>query len=224
MPSFSIMKESIVFQLGKWQELPVYSKGSIGAFLGDEQKRVLLPAKQVPQDAQPGDVLRVFLYKDSQDRLIATVHEPKLVVGEVAVLRVKQVAPIGAFLDWGLEKDLFLPFRQQTKQPEEGMFYPVALYVDKSERLAATMWVDKYLKGDPDEKKKQLSLLRLRADAENVYVKITRMQGHLPYNDKADPELIEKDFSLSKNAFKRAVGVLYKERRLVIKDDCIDLV
>lgn len=217
------MNDSIVFQLGKWQELPVYSNGTIGAFLGDAQKRVLLPAKQVPKDAKTGDILRVFLYKDSQDRMIATVHEPKIIAGEVAVLRVKQVTQIGAFLDWGLEKDLFLPFRQQTQKPEEGMFYPVALYVDKSERLAATMWVDKYLKGNPDEKKKQLSLLRLRADAENVYVRISRMQGHLPYSDKAEPERIEKDFGLSKNAFKRAVGVLYKERRLVIGDDHIDL-
>ena len=218
------MSDSIVFQLGKWQELPVYSKGTIGAFLGDAEWRVLLPAKQVPADAQPGDVLRVFLYKDSQDRLIATVHEPKVIVGEVAVLRVKQVTQIGAFLDWGLEKDLFLPFRQQMQQPEEELYYPVALYVDKSERLAATMWVDKYLKGDPDEKKKQLSLLRLRADAENIYVTISRMGGHLPYNDKAEPEQIEKDFDLSKNAFKRAVGVLYKERRLVIKEDCFEVV
>ena len=213
-----------MFQLGKWQELPVFSLGSIGAFLGDEERRVLLPAKQVPEGARPGDVLRVFLYKDSQDRLIATVHEPLVTVGEAAVLRVKQVTDIGAFLDWGLEKDLFLPFRQQTVKPEEGLFYPMALYVDKSERLAATMWVEKFLKGDPDERRKALSLLRLRADAENVYVKISRLRGHLPYNDKVDPERIEQDFGLSKNAFKRAVGVLYKERRLVIGEESIDLV
>jgi len=217
------MKETIDFQLGKWQDLPVFSKGTIGAFLGDEEKRVLLPAKQVPKEVQPGDVMHVFLYKDSRDRLIATVHEPKITVGETAVLRVKQITGIGAFLDWGLEKDLFLPFRQQTQQPEEGLYYPVALYVDKTDRLAATMWVDKFLKGDLDERRKQLSLLRMQADAENVYVRLVRMNGRIPYIDKADAQLIEKDFGLSKNAFKRAVGVLYKQRRIQILEDSIIL-
>jgi len=213
-----------MFTLGKWQELPVYSNGSIGAYLGDEQQRVLLPAKQVPVGTKPGDVIRVFLYKDSQDRPIATVHEPKLTVGEVACLQVKQITQIGAFLDWGLEKDLFLPFRQQIGKLEEGLFYPVALYVDRSERLAATMWVEKYLHGDPDDRKKQLSLLKLQADAENVYVRIRRMGGELPYGDKADPDLIMRDFGLSKNGFKKAVGVLYKARRVVIREDGISLV
>ena len=218
------MKEILTFELGKWQELPVYSNGTIGAYLGDAGQRVLLPARQVPKGTKPGAVLAVFLYKDSQDRMIATVHEPKLTLGEAAVLQVRQITPIGAFLDWGLEKDLFLPFRQQTGKLEEGMFYPVALYIDKSGRLAATMWVEAYLRGDADEKKKQLSLLKLQADAENVYIRISRMGGTLPYNDRAQPEQIEKDFGLSKNAFKRAVGVLYKARRLVIAENSITLV
>lgn len=212
------------FELGKWQELPVYSLGSIGAFLGDEEHKVLLPSRQVPEGVKQNDIIRVFLYKDSLDRMIATVHEPKLTLGETACLQVKQITSIGAFLDWGLEKDLLLPFRQQIQTVEEGMYYPVALYVDRSERLAATMWVDKYLPGDLHEKKKQLILLRLQADAENVFIRISRMGGHLPYNDKAEPVQIEKDFGMSKNAFKRAVGVLYKARRVEILEDGIRIV
>ena len=210
--------------LGKWQTLPVYSLETIGAYLGNAEKKVLLPRKQVPAGIRIGDPLQVFLYKDSSDRLIATVNTPKITVGEVAALQVRQVTAIGAFLDWGLEKDLFLPFRQQTVKPVEGLFYPVALYVDKSDRLAATMWIDKYLTGaDPDEKRKKKAMIQLQADAENVWILIDRMGGHLDYNDKADPEQIEKDFGLSKNAFKRAVGVLYKARRLVINEASIDL-
>ena len=132
----SVSNESIQFMLGKRQTLPVYSLESFGAYLGNEKDRVLLPIKQVGPDTRVGDRLKVFLYRDSDDRLIATVHTPKITIGEVAALKVKQVSPIGAFLDWGLEKDLFLPFRQQTEKVEEGMYYPVALYVDKSERLS----------------------------------------------------------------------------------------
>ena len=217
-------KEPISFMLGKWQTLPVYSLEHIGAYLGEDGNKVLLPAKQVPSGTRQGDLLRVFLYKDSEDRIIATIHEPLITMGEIAPLRVRQITPIGAFLDWGLEKDLFLPFRQQTEKLEEGLYYPVALYVDKTERLAATMWIDKYLKGsDPDEKRKQKALVKLQADAENVYVRISRMGGHLSYSDKGDPTVIERDFGLSKNAFKRAAGVLYKARRIEILDDSIEL-
>lgn len=222
-----------VFMLGKWQTLSVISLDQIGAYLGFQHtdsaevartEKVLLPKKQVPAGIRTGDTIRVFLYRDSRDRIIATTKEPKLSMGEAAVLQVKQVTPIGAFLDWGLEKDLLLPFRQQKGTVEEGMYYPVALYVDKSGRLAATMWVEKYLSSpDPDERRRKLSLLHLQADAENVYRKISRMGGILPYNDRADAEVIQQDFGLSKNAFKKAVGVLYKARRLVILDDRIEL-
>ncbi|MCF0228303.1 MAG: RNA-binding protein [Parasporobacterium sp.] len=214
-----------MIMLGKWQTLPVLSVEKIGVYLGTYDNKVLLPRKQVPQDVRIGDEIEVFIYKDSSDRLIATVNTPKVAVGEIAPLRVKQITKIGAFLDWGLEKDLFLPFSQQTGELEEGMFYPVALYVDKSDRLAATMWIDKYIKGsDADDKKKKKSMIRLMTDAENVYRRIERRGGYLDYDDKADPEIIEKDFGLSKNAFKRAVGVLYKARRLVINEGSIELI
>ena len=216
--------EKVFIEIGKWQKLKVVSAIDIGVYLGDEENRVLLPRKQVKPGTKVGDEIEVFIYKDSSDRPIATVNKPLITAGETAVLRVKQNTRIGAFLDWGLEKDLLLPFAQQIHPVEEGLFYPVALYVDKSGRLAATMWVDKYITGgDADEKKRKRSLLVLRADAENVYVKIRRKGGYLEYNDRAEPEVIEKDFGLSKNAFKKAVGVLYKERRLVINEDSIQL-
>ncbi len=213
------------YKYGKWQVLKVVSIANMGVYLGTEDSRVLLPRKQVPTGTQVGDEIRVFVYKDSSDRPIATVNEPKLVLGEIAVLRVKQITKIGAFLDWGLEKDLLLPFGQQVEHVKEGMYYPVALYLDRSERLAASMWIDKFIKGaTPDEKKQQKALYTLKADAENVYVIIKKMGGYLGYDDKAAPEIIEKDFGLSKNAFKKAVGVLYKARRLVINPGSIELV
>ena len=216
--------EKVVFMIGKWQELKIQRLSPVGAYLGDLHDQVLLPKKQVPAGAGPGDVLKVFLYKDSDDRLIATVHKPKITIGEIAPLKVKQITKIGAFLDWGLEKDLLLPFKQQTREVKEGVYYPVVLYLDKSARLAASMWIDKYVTGaDADEKRKKIALIRLQTDAENVYETIKNRGGILPYDDKAAPEIIEKDFGLSKNAFKRAVGVLYKARRLVIKEGSIEL-
>lgn len=210
--------------LGKWQDLPVLSRQQAGVYLGVEDEKVLLPQKQVPPDVQIGQILNVFVYKDSRDRLIATVNQPRLTVGETGILKVKEITGIGAFLDWGLEKDLLLPYAQQTEPLEAGFYYPVAVYVDKSERLAASMWIEKYLSGaEPDEKRRRKSLLKLEADAENVYIRIQRMGGVLPYNDKADPDQILRDFRLTKNAFKRAVGVLYKARRLMIHEDSIEL-
>ena len=108
-------------------------------------EKVLLPAKQVPEDFGVGDSLEVFLYKDSQDRLIATIHTPALTFGEVAKLKVAQVTKIGAFLSWGLEKDLFLPYKEQTRRVEAGDEILTALYIDKSSRLAATMRLYPYL-------------------------------------------------------------------------------
>lgn len=131
------------FELGKKQKLIVVKQVEFGVYLAaskeNAEERVLLPAKQVPEGTGIGDEISVFLYKDSQDRLIATTREPKLKIGEVALLKVVQCTRIGAFLDWGLEKDLLLPYRQQVKKLKEGEEVLVSLYVDKSERLCATM-------------------------------------------------------------------------------------
>lgn len=139
-------------KLGEKQTLYLVKKVDFGVYLAesprDVEHRVLLPAKQVPEGAAIGDSLEVFLYKDSRDRLIATTHTPRLVMGETAELTVAQTGKIGAFLDWGLEKDLLLPFRQQVKKVKEGDRVLVSLYVDKSERLCATMNVYHNLRSD----------------------------------------------------------------------------
>lgn len=145
-----------MLELGKRQKLNIVKKTDFGVYLaeGDNvEERVLLPRKEVPENAVIGDELDVFLYKDSRDRLIATTRQPKLELGQVGILRVKEVAKIGAFLDWGLEKDILLPFKQQTRKVREGEDWLVALYIDKSDRLCATMNVYEYLEKDSPYKK-----------------------------------------------------------------------
>lgn len=134
---------------GKKQTLVMIKRVEFGIYLAetmkDAENKVLLPKKQVPAEMEVGDPIDVFLYKDSNDRPIATVKEPKLTLGQTARLRVVSVGKVGAFLDWGLEKDLFLPYREQTTQVKAGDEVIAALYLDKSERLCATMKVYPYL-------------------------------------------------------------------------------
>lgn len=142
-----------MFRLGEKQTLEIVKQVDFGVYLATEtnapsEERVLLPVKQVPEGAKQGDRVEVFVYKDSKDRFIATRNEPKLYLGETAVLRVVQINRVGAFLDWGLEKDLFLPFKEQTKPLNTGDECVVALYIDKSGRLCATMKVYPYLRKD----------------------------------------------------------------------------
>ena len=140
-------------KLGEKQVLTVVKKVDFGVYLGSDEERVLLPKKQVPEGIEAGDPVEVFLYKDSSDRMIATMNEPKITVGELAVLEVVDVGRIGAFLDWGLEKDLLLPFKEQTVKVEKGDRCLVSLYVDKSGRLCATMKVYPLLRTDSPYKK-----------------------------------------------------------------------
>lgn len=149
-------------RLGEIQKLEIVKKVDFGVYLAEsraeQEDRVLLPAKQVPAQAGVGDVMEVFLYKDSKDRMIATTKRPKLIMGEVALLTVAQMGKIGAFLDWGLEKDLLLPFKQQRGKVREGEQVLVSLYVDKSERLCATMNVYEHLRSDsPYQKEDRVS-------------------------------------------------------------------
>lgn len=273
-------------KLGEKQRLLVIKRVEFGIYLAeheDDETRVLLPAKQVPENTRVGDGLEVFLYKDSKDRLIATTNEPYLMLGQTAVLKVLEVGKIGAFLDWGLEKDLFLPFKEMTAkvQPEDEIL--VTLYIDKSRRLCATMKgiYDLLEKNSPYEKgmnvsgrvyefsdnfgtfvavddkysamipvfedcshlrigdviearitnvkpdgKLDLTLrekayLQMDADAEKVLEVIDEYAGVLPFNDKASPEVIKREMQMSKNAFKRAVGHLYKERKIEITEKSI---
>lgn len=128
-------------RLGEYQELVCVKKVDFGIYLSTSsasEERVLLPAKQIPDGVKQGDKLKVFVYKDSNDRLIATTNEPKLTLGGLAVLTVKEVTKIGAFLDWGLEKDLFLPYKEMVRKVSAGDEILVTLYIDKSQRLCAT--------------------------------------------------------------------------------------
>lgn len=147
-----------MLEIGKKQTLMVVKEVEFGIYLGehlaaDAHERVLLPAKQVDKSVKVGDMMEVFLYRDSKDRMIATTRTPLVTLGEVALLTVAQTGKFGAFLDWGLEKDLMLPFKEQVYPVRQGEQVLVALYVDKSGRLCATMKVYPYLKKDSSYKK-----------------------------------------------------------------------
>lgn len=150
-----------MLKLGEKQVLKVIKTVEFGVYLAEEgnpEEKVLLPAKQVPEGAGVGSELEVFLYRDSKDRMIATTKNPLLEMGGVARLKVAEVAKIGAFLDWGLEKDLLLPFKQQTYRVKAGDTPLVSLYIDKSNRLCATMNVYPNLRQDsPYEKDARVS-------------------------------------------------------------------
>lgn len=274
-----------MLKLGEIQKLSIVKKTDFGVYLGEAEhpeERVLLPQKEVPEQAAPGDTLEVFLYRDSRDRLIATTRRPALTLGQTAVLTVRQVTKIGAFLDWGLEKDLFLPFRQQTRKVEEGDECLVALYIDKSGRLCAAMNVYRYLSSDSPYRKdsrvegtvyetsrefgafvavdnkysaliprregaegyhvgdkvearvtrvlpdgrldlsvREKAYLQMEKDAEKIMRALDECGGVLPYTDKTSPEILREKFGLSKNAFKRAVGHLFKEELVELDEDAI---
>lgn len=275
-----------MIRLGEKQTLTVVKKVEFGIYLAEREKdetRVLLPAKQVPQGTELGDRLEVFLYKDSKDRVISTTQEPKLKMGEVRALKVISVQGIGAFLDWGLEKDLFLPYKEQVGKVQEQDEILVRLYIDKSKRLCASMkelydmldtdspyrigdmvqgrvyefsdnfgtfvavdnhysamvprhedhsslrigdLVEARVTGVKPDGKLDLTLrekayLQMNQDAAQVMELIEGYGGELPFNDKASPELIMQETKMSKNAFKRAVGHLYKERKIKITNNSI---
>ena len=270
-------------RLGEYQEVYYVKKVDFGVYLAedpDSETHVLLPAQQVPEDAKQGDRIRIFLYKDSKDRLIATTNEPKLTLGKFAVLRVKEVGKIGAFLDWGLEKDLFLPSKEMTQKVEAEDEILVTLYIDKSNRLCASMKGiydllrkdSPYHKDDkvtgrvyefsdnfgtfvavddqfsaripnhedhsflrigdvieakvvgvkPDGKLdltlREKAYIQMDADAEKILEILDSYAGVLPFSEKASPEVIKRETGLSKNAFKRAVGHLYKEHLVDLTD------
>lgn len=188
-----------MLELGQRQRLSIVKKVDFGVYLAEhmpakgesekDMETVLLPAKQVPEEFDVGDSLEVFLYKDSKDRLIATVNEPLITLGKIARLQVVQVSGIGAFLNWGLEKDLLLPFKEQTRKVKEGEEILVALYIDKSSRLAATMKLYPYLEIAKDYKKDDLAAgtVYQLADGYGAYVAVDdRYQGMVPAREPWD--------------------------------------
>ena len=162
--------ENVELKLGEKQTLVIVKKVEFGVYLATKEApddKVLLPAKQVPAGAKVGDEVEVFLYRDSSDRLIATTRTPKLIMGQVALLTVVQIGKVGAFLDWGLEKDLFLPFKQQTRKVKAGDQVLASLYIDKSGRLCATMNVYEQLRTDSPYKKDDMVTGRIYEISKN---------------------------------------------------------
>ena len=229
-----------MIEIGKRQTLKVLRKKEMGVYLGEGtpgEQGVLLPGKQVPPGLEPGDELSVFVYKDSEDRPIATVREPLLALGEMGILTVAQTSQIGAFLDWGLERDLFLPFKEQRGRVRkgervfvavDGRYFGLIPAAELPRELVPAVSVEARVARRRPDGKLVLSVRakaykQMNTDAQAVYELIEEYQGRLPFTDKADPELIKLETGLSKNAFKRAVGHLLKEGKIQINEDSITI-
>lgn len=144
-------KHTYMAFIGKTNSLQILREVSIGCFLdGGEHGEILIPRRYVPENAEIDDFIDVFVFYDSEDRIIATTETPKIQLGEIAQLQVVSVTHAGAFLDWGLSKDIFVPFREQKIRMEEGKWYIVGLYIDyETDRLAASAKIDKFLGNTP---------------------------------------------------------------------------
>ncbi|CAN1518865.1 COG2996 Predicted RNA-bindining protein (contains S1 and HTH domains) [Spirosomataceae bacterium] len=275
-------------EVGKYNTLQILRGTSVGMYLGDEEGNdVLLPHKYIPENAQIGENIEVFIYRDSEDRLIATTLKPLILLNQFAILEVVAATQFGAFLDWGLEKDLFVPFKEQNHKLQKGQYVPVYLYLDEqTDRVVASAKVHKYFKNldgvDLDEgqevdllvfEKTELghnvvvnnlykglvyeneTFRRLAwGDTTKGYVKLIRDEGKidislqplgflktlepnqkaildklqqsggtLNLSDSSDPIEIQEVLEMSKKAFKKAIGVLYKDKKILIKDDSIVL-
>ncbi|MBP5607749.1 MAG: RNA-binding protein [Lachnospiraceae bacterium] len=277
-----------MIRLGEVQKLKVIKTVDFGVYLAESEEsadeKVLLPKAQLPEGCKCGDEIEVFIYRDSQDRLISTVRSPLITLGKVAALKVVSVGKQGAFLDWGLEKDLFLPYAQQNRKLSAGDEVLVYLYIDKSDRLCASMKVYDHLRTDSpykagddvsglvfqenenygmfvavddiycaailkqelykdvkpgDRIRARVSRVRedgrlnlsvrdkahvqIYPDMECILKLLEDYGGVLPFTEKATPEVIKRETGMSKNEFKRAVGHLYKERKISIEDGRIRL-
>lgn len=272
---------------GTWQEFTVLRATSVGFYLGHSSgEEILLPHKYIAEGLSVGDRTSAFVYKDSEDRFIATNLKPYLELGEYACLEVSTTTSFGAFLNWGLEKDLLLPTKEQKRKLQAGDWVVVHLLLDEeTNRLIATSKVDKYLTKEIEglEEKQEVDILvyeqsdlgfnvivnntyrglvyhneihqrlawgdRLKAyvkliredgkidislkplgvenqidtDAEIVLQTLKEAGGILPFGDKSDPIEIQNYFQLSKKAFKRAAGKLYKDKLIEISDTQIKL-
>ena len=275
--------------IGQHQDLIILRHTSVGLYLGDEDvtEDVLLPNKYCPEDFTIGDKLRVFVYRDYEERKIATNLEPKILLHQFAFLRVASVSAVGAFLDWGLEKELLVPFREQRQKMEEGRWYIVYLDIDKkTDRLYATNKIEKRLKNDQltvvlgdevdlmimkktdlgfsviinqqheglifesdiftklnigekvkgyvkqirDDNKIDISLQPIGFEnfndpnCEMILAKLKANKGFLPLGDKSTPEEIYGALKISKKNYKKAIGTLYKQRKIIFEADGIKLV
>lgn len=276
-----------MIQLGRWNDLTITRFTDHGAYVdGGETGEILMPRSYVKPEMRPGDVVHVFVYLDQEERLVATMEQPLAQVGEFAFLRVAWVNQFGAFLDWGLMKDLFVPFSEQKRKMAKGYSYLVHVHIDpETRRIVGSAKVDRYLEPAPASYRKDrevdvlvwqrsplgykvivdnrysgliygdqvydelhtgdrlrahvvqirpdgkidLSLQRLgkgrfRDFSEVLLRKLQAAGGFLPFTDKTDAEAIAEHFQVSKKTFKRAVGTLYKQRRILIDDEGITLI
>lgn len=283
---------SVIYQgicmshIGQTCILEVIKAVEFGFYLdGGELGEILLPRKHAKPDLKVGDDINVFLYLDSEDRPIATTQRPKAKVGQFAYLKVKEVGRFGAFMDWGLDKDLLVPYGEQHKPLEEGLFYIVRVYIDDmDQRITGSTKVDRFLIEDgtdqfeakqavdliianttdlgfkaiinhthwgvlfSDEVHQRLSfgqdkkgfIKRVRDDGKidltlhggqktrDKFAKIIvefleKENGFAAVHDKSDPALISQLFGMSKAAFKRAIGGLYKDGTITISKSGIRL-
>jgi hypothetical protein len=274
--------------IGQTNELQALRLTSVGMFLGDgEGNEVLLPNKYVPETLREGEPIEVFVYTDSEDRPVATTLEPAIQLGQFGYLRVTAVTRFGAFLDWGLEKDLLVPFREQNHRLREGQWTVVYLRLDEeTNRLIGTCKVNRYLETEVvrlDEGEAVDVLVYERSDlgfnvildnryrglvyANEIfqplgigsrvrgYVRqiredgridvslqprgyeanveagtdvllqaLHKNQGYLPLTDASPPEQIYERLGLSKKTFKKALGALYRERKVRLGEDGVYLV
>ncbi|GAB5400254.1 MAG: S1-like domain-containing RNA-binding protein [Aureisphaera sp.] len=275
-----------MLQLGKFQKLTILRDTEPGLFLGDEEENeVLLPNRYKPESFEIGDTLEVFVYLDNEERPVATTDKPYVTLNEFGYLECSAVNKYGAFMDWGLVKQLFVPFKEQARPMKQGSWYIVYLYVDdKTQRLVGTSKTNKFLDNSEitvskyDEvaimvthltdkganaivngKHKGLIYIddifedirtgdRLKAyvkkvrsdnkidlvlhspgyrsiepNAQYILDELKAAGGFLPLHDKSDPDAIKNELGLSKKSFKKAIGSLFKDKQITIKEDGIEL-
>lgn len=274
-----------MINVGRYNELKVIKEMDFGIYLGDGEVEILMPTKWVPKGVHIGDTLEAFIFRDSEGRLIATTVKPYATVGEFAYLEVQQSNSMGAFMDWGMEKNLLVPFREQIGKMEEGKSYVVYVYLDEtSNRIAASNKLNKFIERDNielevgdvvdlliysetdkglnaiinnmyagliyrneiydnvrvgdkvkgfvklvrEDNKIDLSLQKsgfeLVDDVKWRLLNILKEKKFLPLNDDSTPEEIKRTLQISKKAFKKAVGALYKERLVKLTDKGVELI
>jgi predicted RNA-binding protein (virulence factor B family) len=274
-------------EIGKRNYLRISRTVDFGAYLdGDELGEILIPKRYLPERVQIDDSLEVFVYNDSEDRLVAVTDFPIAQVGDFAWLNVKSVNSFGAFLEWGLPKDLLVPFREQNKKLIEGKQYLVYIFLDLlTKRIVASTKLDKFLDNVPPEysqgeevniivsnetdlgfkvivnschwgilyknllfkkiepgQKLTAYVLKVREDekidvtlqkpglsdiielTDIILNELKNHNGFLPLTDKTDPEEIYMRFGVSKKNFKKALGDLYKRKKISIENDGIKII
>lgn len=275
-------------EIGKYHTLKVLRETSVGYFLGNEAgEDVLLPNKFVPNYIKIDDNITVFIYLDSDERITATTQTPEIVLDSFAFLEVGSVNKVGAFLNWGVDKQLFVPFQEQKSKMQEGEYHLVYMYLDeKTKRLTASSKWDKFIKNDAKEtlkEQQEVSVLvlgesplgyncivnnsykglayfnenfkevstgtqtkayikQVREDGKidllfelpgaaslekhaDTILKILRKNGgFLPYHDKSDAEEVRQNLQMSKKAYKKAIGNLYKNKLITIEKNGVKLI